>query len=81
MARTAVDPIASGMMVVRKTVKKDLGGGSLGLTQIRRVRNVVVSPRLRRINSCMAGKLGGKTFGNLGAVQKAFKEARGACRL
>ena len=80
MARHSVDVIASGMMVVRKKVKKDLGGGHLGLRQVRRVFNMVVSPRLLAINGCMASELAGKKYKSLGDVQTAFKSARGKCR-
>jgi len=82
VSRHSVDVIASGMMVVTKKVKKDLGGGNLGLRQVRRVHNVVVDARLQRINGCMASQLAGKSFANLGAVQKAFASARtGPCKI
>lgn len=82
MARRSVDVIASGMMVVRKRVRKDLGGGRLGLRQVRRVMNIVTDPRLISINECIASELGGKTFPTLGAVQSAFRTARqGKCKI
>jgi len=82
VARHSVDVIASGMMVVTKKVKKDLGGGHLGLRQVRRVMNIVKDARLMRINGCMASELAGKKFKNLGEVQTAFKAARkGPCKI
>ena len=82
MSRHSVDVIASGMMVVTKKVRKDLGGGHLGLRQVRRVMNIVTDARLLRINGCMASELAGKSFKNLGEVQNAFKTARtGPCRI
>lgn len=68
------------MMVIRKKVKADLKGGKLGLQQIRTTNNIVRSPKLLSIMSCMASKLAGKTYGDLGAVQNAFKSARGGCK-
>jgi hypothetical protein len=65
-----------------KKIHKDLGGGKLGLYQIRSAKNVVKSPRLLNILSCMASQLSGKKYSNLGEVQKAFKDARqGPCKL
>lgn len=82
MARRSIDVIASGMMVVTKKVRRDLGGGHLGLRQIRRVMNIVRDPRLQRINSCMASELAGKSYKNLGEVQDAFSKARkGPCKI
>lgn len=80
MARRAVDVIASGMMVVKKKIRKDLGGGKLGLRQVRRVNNVVTDPHLLSINACMASELAGKSYPSLGAVQNAFASARGRCK-
>jgi hypothetical protein len=80
MARRSVDVRASGMMVVRKHAHKDLGGGHLGLVQVRTTKNVVKDPRLQKILSCMAGELSGKKPGTLGGIQKAFKEARSKCK-
>ncbi len=81
MSRHSVDVIASGMMVVTKKVRKDLGGGHLGTRQIRRTRNVVTDARLQEINGCMASEMAGKSFKNLGEVQGAFKKARqGPCK-
>lgn len=82
MARHSVDVMASGMEVVKKKIHKNLGGGTLGLRQVRRVHNVVIDARLQKINSCMASQLAGKKFLNLGEIQKAFKDARtGVCKL
>jgi hypothetical protein len=82
MARHSVDVIASGMMVVTKKVRKDLGGGHLGTRQVRRTRNIVTDARLSRINSCMASEMAGKSFPTLGAVQDAFAKARtGPCKI
>lgn len=82
MSRHSVDVIASGMMVITKKVRKDLGGGHLGLRQVRRTMNVVTDARLLRINGCMASELAGKSFGTLGKVQEAFKAARkGPCKI
>ena len=78
--RGGVDVISSGMMVVRKKVHKDLDGGHLGLTQIRRTKNIVRNPRLLKIISCMASELAGKKPGTLGKAQQAFKEARAKCK-
>ena len=75
-----VDVRASGMMVVRKKIKKDLDGGNLGTSQIRSMTNIVKDPRLLKIMSCMASKLAGKKPGTLGKVQAAFKTARAACK-
>jgi len=80
MGRHSIDVRASGMMVVVKKIKKDLGGGHLGTRQIRSTRNIVVNPRLQRINACMASALAGKKHANLGAVQTAFKSARSGCK-
>ena len=82
MSRHAVDVIGSGMMVVTKKVHKDLGGGKLGLRQVRRTHNVVTNATLGSINSCMAGQLAGKKFKDLGEIQQAFKTARqGKCKI
>jgi len=82
VSRHSVDVIASGMMVVTKKVRKDLGGGHLGTRQIRRTHNVVTDARLSRINSCMGSEMAGKSFASLGAVQDAFKKARqGPCKI
>lgn len=75
-----VDVRASGMMVIKKKVQKDLGEGILGLSQVRAMRNIVTDPRLLKINACMASKLAGKKPGTLEAAQSAFKEARAACK-
>lgn len=80
MARHSVDVGSSGMMVILKKVKKDLGGGKLGLRQIRKMKNTVTNPRLLSIMSCMASALSGKSYKNLGEVQSAFKTARSGCR-
>jgi hypothetical protein len=80
MSRHAVDVIASGMEVIQKHIHKDLGGGHLGLRQVRRTKNIVKDPTLQNINSCMASELAGKTFKDLGEIQDAFKTAReGPC--
>jgi hypothetical protein len=79
MARHKVQ-YATMMRVGPKKVTKDLGGGKLGLWQIRKINNVVTDPHLLSILSCMAGELAGKKYGNLGAVQEAFKTARSKCR-
>lgn len=79
MARHSVDVRASGMMVVTKKVKKDLGGGKLGLRQVRVLKNTVKDPALLSIMSCMASQLGGKKYDTLGDVQAKFKEARAKC--
>jgi len=79
MARHKVQ-YASMMRVGPKKVTKDLGGGRLGLWQIRKIDNIVSDPKLLGILSCMAGELAGKKYGNLGGVQNAFKAARGKCR-
>jgi hypothetical protein len=76
MTRRSIDIMSSGMMVVKKKIKKDLGGGKLGLRQVRRTFNIVKNPRLLKINQCMASELAGKTFPTLGAVQSAFAKAR-----
>ena len=78
--RGGVDVRASGMMVVRKKIHKDLDGGVLGTSQVRSAKNIMKSPRLIKITSCMASKLAGKTPGTLGKAQDAFKAARGACK-
>lgn len=80
MSRRSIDVPASGMMVVKKKVKKDLDGGSLGLRQVRKLTNTVTSPRLLKILSCMAGQLAGKKPGTLGKAQAAFKAARASCK-
>ena len=80
MSRHSVDVIASGMEVITKKIHKDLGGGHLGLRQIRRVHNVVTDATLQNINGCMASELAGKKFKNLGEIQNAFATARkGPC--
>jgi hypothetical protein len=80
MARRSVDVKASGMMVVRKHVRKDLAGGRLGLVQVRSTKNIVKDPKLQRILSCMASELAGKKPGKLGPIQEAFKAAREKCK-
>jgi hypothetical protein len=65
-----------------KKIHKNLGGGKLGLYQIRSAKNVVKDKRLLDIISCMASQLAGKKYSSLGEVQKAFKDARqGPCKL
>lgn len=78
--RGGVDVVASGMMVIKKKIHKDLDGGHLGLTQIRKTKNIVRDPRLLKIISCMASELAGKKPGTLGKAQEAFKAARGKCK-
>ena len=78
--RGGVDVRASGMMVVRKKVHKDLGGGILGLSQIRAMKNIVKDPRLLKIIGCMASLLSGKSYKDLGEAQEAFKKARASCK-
>lgn len=78
--RGGVDVRASGMMVVRKKIHKDLDGGVLGTSQIRSAQNILKSPRLIKITSCMASHLAGKTPGTLGKAQEAFKSARASCK-
>lgn len=75
-----VDVRASGMMVVRKKIHKDLDGGVLGTSQIRSSQNIMKDPRLIKITSCMASHLAGKKPGTLGKAQDAFKTARSACK-
>ena len=60
MSRHSVDVIASGMEVITKKIHKDLGGGHLGLRQIRRVHNIVTDATLQNINGCMASELAGR---------------------
>lgn len=78
MARRHVE--VTPMMVVKKKVKKDLGGGRLGTRQVRKVTNTVRSQRLAQHQACVASKMAGKSFSNLGAVQDAFREATKACK-
>lgn len=80
MSRHSIDVRASGMMVVTKKIRKDLGGGHLGLRQTRSTKNIMKSPRLLAITSCMASALAGKKHASLGAVQTAFKSARSGCK-
>lgn len=75
-----VDVRASGMMVVRKKIHADLGGGILGTSQIRSMKNIVKDPRLLKINACMASKLAGKSYKDLGEAQSGFGSARSACK-
>mgnify|MGYP001115487651 CR=1 FL=1 len=75
-----VDVRASGMMVVRKKIHKDLDGGILGTSQVRSANNIMKDPRLIKITSCMASQLSGKKPGTLGKAQDAFKAARSACK-
>lgn len=76
LARHSIDIIGSGMMIVKKKIHKDLKGGKLGLRQVRRVFNIVSNPKLMCINATIASEMSGKHFGDLGAVQTAFKDAR-----
>jgi len=78
--RGGVDVRASGMMVVRKKIHKDLDGGVLGTSQVRSAQNIMKSPRLIKITSCMASLLAGKKPGTLGKAQDAFKSARSSCK-
>lgn len=81
MARSKVE-ITPIMRVGPKKISKDLGGGKLALYQHRKMKNTVRDPRLQSIIACMASQLAGKTYANLGEVQKAFKSARqGPCKL
>lgn len=75
-----VDVRASGMMVIRKKIHKDLDGGILGTSQVRSANNIMKDPRLIKITSCMASKLAGTKPGTLGKAQEAFKTARAACK-
>jgi hypothetical protein len=68
------------LIEVHKKVRKDLDGGHLGTRQIRKTTNTVTSPKLLKINACMASELGGKKYGSLGKIQAAFKTARGKCK-
>ncbi|MFQ6067989.1 MAG: hypothetical protein ACE5KD_00440 [Candidatus Bathyarchaeia archaeon] len=73
--------VVEPMMEIRKSVKKDLGGGKLGLVQRRKLKNTVRSPRLLAIMACMASELAGKS-GSLGAIQERFAAARkGPCAI
>jgi len=82
-----IDVLPRGGLVIQKKQQKSteqLGGGKLGLTQIRKPKNIVKDSRLQKILSCMASqlKVGKGKGGTLGNVQKRFKEARvGPCKL
>jgi hypothetical protein len=81
MARHKVE-VTPMMRVGPKKITKDLGGGKLGLWQVRKQKNIVKDSRLLSILACMAGQLSGKTYTTLGDVQKAFKTARqGPCKI
>jgi len=77
-----IDILPSGGLVIKKKIHKDLKGGKLGLQQIRKPKNIVKNPRLLDIISCMASKLAGQKPGNLGDIQKLFRETRkGPCKI
>ena len=73
------DIMPGGGLVIEKKAQKDLGGGTLGRTQLRKPKNIVKSPRLSKRLGCIAGKLAGKKPGTLGAAQDAFREAQAGC--
>lgn len=52
-----------------------------GYEATRKAHNVTRSKILAKYRSCVAGKLAGKDFANLKAVQEAFREAAHACKI
>lgn len=66
-------------LIVRKP-HVDLHGGVFGEQQIRMKNTYATSPRLLAYRQCVASQLIGKNFGNLGAVQQAFREAANHCK-
>jgi hypothetical protein len=71
-----IDILPHGGLYIQKKVHANLDGGHLGLTQLRKPKNIVSNPRLLKILSCMASELSGKAPGTLGKAQSAFKTAR-----
>ena len=74
-----IDIFPGGGLIIKKKPQKDLAGGSLGLTQIRKPKNVVKSPKLSKRLACIAGGMAGKKPGTLGAAQKMFTEVQAGC--
>ena len=71
-----IDILPHGGLYIHKKVHKNLDGGHLGLTQLRKPKNIVSNPRLLKILSCMASNLAGSTPGTLGKAQANFKTVR-----
>jgi hypothetical protein len=71
-----IDILPHGGLVIKKKVHKNLDGGKLGLTQIRKPKNIVSNPRLLKILECMASNLAGTTPGTLGKAQENFAKVR-----
>ena len=71
-----IDILPHGGLVIQKKVHKDLGGGKLGLTQLRKPKNIVSNPRLLKILECMASNLAGTKPGTLGKAQEQFRDVR-----
>jgi len=68
------------MVMVRKTPEK-LDGGVWGrLAKRFPGKTRAYSPRLLHYRACIAAELKGKSFGSIGAVQKAFKAAVEKCK-
>jgi hypothetical protein len=81
MARHNV--IATEMMKYERKPKAgtDLGGGNFGRVATRKLTTRAMSPRLLKYRGCVAGKLQGQSYGTLGAVQSAFRDAAHACKM
>ena len=62
----------------RETPKTEFLGW--GKYAIRKATTEATSPRLLKYRACIAGKLAGKTFGSLKAVQEAFRAAAHECK-
>jgi len=77
MARRKV--ITTPMMKLKRKFPKSPFVG-WGPTQVRKIHTEATSSTLLRYRSCIAGKMSGKSFPNLEAVQKAFAAAAHECR-
>jgi len=77
MARRKV--ITTPMFKYERSTPKSpfLGWGKYA---VRKATTEATSPRLIKYRSCIAGELGGKKFGSLEEVQKAFREAAHRCK-
>lgn len=61
----------------RKAPKSEFLGW--GFVATRKVTSVAASPKLLAYRSCVAGKLSGKKFANLKAIQEEFKKVADEC--
>ncbi len=71
--------LAVAQEAIARTPHKDLKGGIYGTLAVRMKNSYAMAPHLRAYRQCMAAQLTGKRPGNLGDIQRAFKDAADKC--